>query len=139
MYPYFVESSEPCVRLYQLKNGRFQMIEHGNICRFMQGYRYLLVEKELASFLKSIGVGRVAFRDAIIFNRKTNEEFNSHVEVIINQYFDSDQIQDIDLDGDRILMMDNQYVFVRPSLKEKLESSKFKYLRFSEGLSNFAG
>lgn len=35
--------------------------------------------------------------------------------------------------------MDGRWVFVSSLLKQRLEISRFKYLRFTEGLSEFAG
>ncbi len=138
MYPYFVESEDFAVDLYQLKDGRFQPIKQGELGPFMYGDGYLLIENELAEYLELLDLPRVAFKDAVIWDRKTDSEYRTHKEVIIGQHFSFDQINDIDLDGERILMMDNMYVFVSPALKNKLEKSKFTYLKFSEGLSNFA-
>jgi len=56
--------------------------------------------------------------------------------VVINQHFDSDQINDIDLDGKRFLVMDKRYLFVSPELKLILEKSKHRFV-FSEGLTGF--
>jgi hypothetical protein len=139
MYPYCVYTEEFPVKLYPLKDGRFQLIEDGKPGPFMSGYNYLLVETKFAQYLENLNVESVTFRDVVILARSKNEEYHSHKEVIVGQHFSSDDINDIDLDGDRILKMDDQYVFVSPSLKEKLERSEFVYLRFSEGLSNFAG
>lgn len=35
--------------------------------------------------------------------------------------------------------MGGAFLFVSPLLKQRLEASPFKYLRFTEGLSEFAG
>jgi len=48
-------------------------------------------------------------------------------------------VRDIDLDGERFLLMDDQYVFVSDSLRVRLEASRFEYLRFTEGLDGFVG
>ena len=49
------------------------------------------------------------------------------------------QLLDLPLDGLRLLTMNDQYYFVSPELKAKLEVSPFQYLRFTEGLRGFAG
>ena len=136
MYPYFVETDDVPVGLYQLKDGRFQLIQKGKLGPFMSGYTYLLVENELAQFLESLNIERATFKDTVIWDRKNDKEHHSHKKVLC-QHFNSDQINDINLDGDRILMMDNEYIFVSPTLKDKLENSKYNYLKFSEGLSKF--
>lgn len=138
MYPYYVETEDVPVGLYQLKDGRFQPIQEGKLGPFMAGHSYLLVEKKLAQYLESLNIESATFKDAVIWDRKNDKEYHSHKEVIINQHFSSEQINDINLDGDRILMMNNEYVFVSPTLKNKLEKSQFSYLKFSEGLSRFA-
>lgn len=69
---------------------------------------------------------------------KNDQEYRSHKEVVISQHFYPEQINNINLDGVRILILDNKFVFVSPSLKNKLEETKFNYLMFSEGLSQFA-
>ena len=138
MYPYFVETEETPVELYPLKDGRFQLIRDGKLGPFMSGPNYLLVETKLAQYLEKLNVEDLTIRDAVVLHRSRNEEYRSHKEVVVGQHVSSDEINDIDLDGDRIVIMGNEYVFVTPSLKEKLEKSEFEYLRFSEGLSNFA-
>lgn len=138
MYPFHIETKDSTSRLYQLKDGRYQIIENGELGPFMAGYGYLLLERELAEFLECLPVETATFRDAIIFDPSNSRELETHVEVIVDQRFEADQMNDINLDGDRILLMSNRYVFISPSLKKKLENSEFNYLKFSEGLSNFA-
>lgn len=138
MLPYCINTEQSPVVLYKLKDGRYQLTEQGEIGPFMFGYLYLLVESELAEYLELLGVDRITIKDAIIWDRKNDKEHYTHKEVCIDQFFSSDQINDIDLDGDRLLTMDNHYVFASPELKKKLENSKFSYLKYSEGLSDFA-
>ncbi len=57
----------------------------------------------------------------------------------IGQRFSSGMIQGVDLDGESFLLMDDANLFATPRLKHRLESSPFKYLRFTEGLDEFAG
>jgi len=49
-----------------------------------------------------------------------------------------DQMQDFALDGQRILILNDEYYFVSPSLKQVLERAGFDYLEFTEGLTGFA-
>jgi hypothetical protein len=105
----------------------------------MPGHGYFLVDKELANFLQHLNIPGVTFKDAIVWDRENNKEYHSHKEVIVTQHFTSDQINTLNLEGDRILVMGNEYIFVSPMLKDKLVNSRFNYLEFSEGLSRFAG
>ena len=122
-----------------MNDGKFQIVEKGKIGPFMCGYGYLLVERELANFLEGLGLERAVFKDALIYDPVAKEEIKTHLEIVLNQHFSSIDIRGINLDGDKLLMMDNQYIFVTPSLKDKLTKSEFSYLKFSEGLSEFAG
>lgn len=103
----------------------------------MSGFGYFLVEPELADYFKKLKVEKITIKDAIIWDSDTKETIAHYREVVIGQYFRDDQISDLNLDGDRILQMNSQYVFVSPSLMEKLHDSQFTYLRFSEGLEGF--
>lgn len=105
----------------------------------MCGFQYTLVEVALANFIKSIDVERLVFEPAVIFSCRKNEEYRSHYKMLVNQFFSVSEINDLNLNGDRFLIMGDEYLFVSPSLKEKLENSSFKYLEFSEGLEGFGG
>lgn len=126
-------------RLYQLRDGRFQVIDQVPATPFMSGYRYLIVEEALAAFLVDCGVERVRYEPAILFDRASGAEHGGHVQVHVNQFFKPQDIRDLALDGSRILTMNDQWYFVSLDLKRQLERSPFTYLRFSEGLTEFAG
>ena len=136
--PFLVTCSVPAVKLYELTDGRFQLIEQGPIAPLMIGYRYVLVEEGLAKFLQSLPLERIRYENVTLFNRGTAEEVRTHIRIRVGQFFEASQIQDIALSGLRILTMNDEYIFVSPELKRELEASGFKYLRFSEGLSGFA-
>ncbi|MFZ6725512.1 hypothetical protein ACO0K2_08470 [Undibacterium sp. MH2W] len=137
--PFLVESSIPAVRLYELNDGRFQLLEGSSVGPFLSGPGYLLVEEKLASFLKSVGIDRVTYVPAVLFERLTGEEFRTHVRIRVGQYFKPEQIKDLDLNGPKILTMNDEYYFISAELKAMLKRSEFHYLSFSEGLNGFAG
>ncbi|MDN3577824.1 hypothetical protein QWZ03_13705 [Chitinimonas viridis] len=58
--------------------------------------------------------------------------------MIIGHYFSVDQIDDLDLDGNRLLILGDEYLFASPSLMHSFNQAEFSYLEFSEGLSSFA-
>ncbi len=105
----------------------------------MAGHRFLLVENALAAYLNSQGLERVRFEPAILFNRVTGEELTSHTRVRVGQIFQPDQISDAELDGLRLLTMNDEFYFASPALAAKLEQSPFTHIKFSEGLDGFAG
>lgn len=125
--------------LYQLPDGKFQMMDRGGLGPMMTGYEYVLVENQFAGYLECLDVPRLEIVDAVIYDPRKKQEIRTHRQLRIGQRFSADMIRDIDLDGERLLLMGQQYVFVSPSLKVRLEASPFNYLRFSEGLSEFAG
>jgi hypothetical protein len=136
--PFYIYCDEPADSLYQLQDGRFQLIAGGPIAPFMVGSDYVLIEEALANFLLVRGLDDIRFAPAIIYRRSTGEEYRTHEQITVRQRFDQRTIRDLALDGDRLLLMNNRYLFVSPTLKIALEDSGFRYLRFSEGLSEFA-
>jgi hypothetical protein len=139
MLPYLVASSEDSVPLRELADGRFQMLEQGSISQFASGYKYLLLGRGLAKYVRTLKVPQITFAPAVIFNPTTREEHHSHTRVFVNQTFSPDEIASLNLDGMRIFAMNGEHYFITPSLKFALEANEFSYLQFSEGLSGFAG
>jgi hypothetical protein len=137
--PFHVSCGLDAPRLYQLRDGRFQLIDQIPATPFMSGYRYLIVEEALAAFLADCGVERVRYEPAILFDRASGTEHGGHVQVHVNQFFASADIKDLALDGPRILTMNDTAYFVSLDLKRQLERSPFAYLRFTEGFTGFAG
>lgn len=129
----------PNPRLFRLSDGRFQIIEDGPLSPFLSGHDYLLIESGLAEYLVELDVERISIEDAVVWDRKSDIEYSGYKYVRINQHFNTDQINDIDVSGVRMLVLGNQYPFVSPELKNRLEQSKFSYLKFSEGLNGWAG
>jgi len=125
-------------RLYQLSDGRFQIIEEGSLASMMVGYAYVLVESELAEYIRVLDLPQLEIVDAVVYDPRQKKEDRSYRQLRIGQSFSSDMIREINLDGEGFLLMDGRWVFVSPALKQRLESSPFKYLRFTEGLSEFA-
>ena len=139
LLPFHIFSSVPAVGLYQLQDGRFQLIKDGPVAPFMAGPGYLLVETALAEFFQSLGLERVKYEPAVVWNRVTDVESHDYVSMAVGQWFSQDQVWDLNLEGDRLLVLADQYSFGSPSLKALLGNACFPYLQFSEGLSGFAG
>lgn len=138
MLPFLIESRAPSVRVYELSDGRFQLLEAGEVGPFLAGYKFLVVERRLAEFLVEHRVERIACEDAVLFDRTTGEELYTHVRVRVSQYFTQEQIHDLDLSGPRLLTMNDEYYFASPDLKSLLQKGPFPYLCFEEGLGGFA-
>jgi hypothetical protein len=129
--------SETDANLYQLKDGRFQIITKGKITPLMIGYDYVLVEKKFADYLEQLNLPELDIEEAIIYYPTDKTEIRTHRQLKIGECLSADINSDIDLDGERILLRDSD-IFVSPQLKKRLEGSEFNYLGFSEGLSLFA-
>ncbi|WP_422842982.1 hypothetical protein [Acidovorax sp. M2(2025)] len=136
--PFLVSCSISAPVLFERSDGRFQLMDQQAPAPFMAGRGYLLVEQALAAFLQNVEVERVSFRPAILFSPITKEEFSSHVRVRVSQFFRSSELLDLDVSGNRLLTLNDQYYFASPELKALLEASAFRYLEFSEGFSGFA-
>ena len=136
--PYYLYCELPAPRLYPLNDGRFQLLDNTPIPPFLAGYGYLLIEQSLADFLLEVGVARLRVEPAVLWDRTTGVERRTHVRLHVGQSFAASQLFDLALDGLQMLLMEDEYCFVSPELKSLLESSEFDYLRFSEGLSEFA-
>lgn len=139
MLPFLIESRQAVVPLFELSDGRFQLLAAGEVGPFLPGSGYLLVERKLAEFLSEHDVQRIVFEDAVLFDRSSGKEFRTHVRVLVRQFFTAEQINDLDVTGLRLLAMNDEYYFASPELKDCLEQSSFDYLRFSQGLEGFAG
>lgn len=105
----------------------------------MYGPGYYLVEQQLTDFLDGLDIVGFRFEPAIIWHRRINREHSTHTRLIIDRFFVSDSIGKLDLAGNQVYSMNDTYLFVSPELKERLEAIPFNYLRFSKGLSGFAG
>ena len=125
-------------RLYRLSDDRFQVMEEGELVPLMVGYEYVLVESALAEYLEVLDLPRLEIIGAVVYDPRKKLEIHTYQQLQVDQGFSSDMIRDINLDGERFLLMGERYLFVSPLLKQRLEMSPFKYLRFTEGLSEFA-
>jgi hypothetical protein len=137
--PFHVSCSEASPLLYELPDDRFQLMTRGDAAPWVGGYQFLLVENSLAHFLQILDVERVTYRPATIVDPRRGEQKKTHTRVVVQQFFRSTDIRDLALTGLRIYAMNDQYYFISPALKAELENAAFPYLRFSEGLAEFAG
>jgi hypothetical protein len=136
--PFCVWCEQSSPRLYELADGRLQLVERGVLGPFATGHRYLLVEKPLGKFLKEAGIEGVQYEQAVVYDPLSKEEITSHIRIRVSQFFATDQIEDLRLKGLSLVIMNDEYYFVSPELKALLERGPFSYLRFSEGLTGFA-
>ena len=143
MLPYHVACTIDSDRLYRLADGRYQLISGGDTAPLMVGVDYVLADHALVRLLQDIGLERTRFDDAIIWRRQSDEELRTHRSLLVSHVFSPDQIDDLDLDGNKFLLMTTSGIgetslFCTPSLRAHLCSTDIDYLEFSEGLSEFA-
>ncbi|KHK51869.1 hypothetical protein PI87_20150 [Ralstonia sp. A12] len=136
--PFHIGCTTSQPSLFALSDGRFQLLTNHPIGPFLAGYAYFLVEERFAAFLQRVGVERIKYSPAVLFDSVTGTELQTHVLLTVGQLFAPDHIQDLDLVGPRLLVMNNQHYFASPTLRALLEAEGFEYLTFSEGLSKFA-
>ena len=137
--PFLMSCEQPAPTLFELGDGRFQLMEQLPVPRFIAGYGYLLVERRLALRLQELQVERVKFEPAVLFDPVSGEEQYTLTRLRVSQFFRANELIDLSIEGLRLLTLNDQYYFVSPALKVQLEDGAFPYLRFSEGLSEFAG
>ena len=135
--PFNVGCDLPRPLLYELSDGRFQLVDRTPPSPFMEGRGYLLVERALADFLREQDLELVRFEPAVLFDPATGVEHRDHVRVRIDQFFTHDQIHDLAVDGCRLMTLNDEYCFVSETLMSRLQAADFPYLRFSLGLSQF--
>ena len=136
---YHVSCLETHPQLYQLADGRFQIMEEGDLAPLMVGYEYVLVERALAEYVAGFDLPGLRVSEAVFYDPRRQQEVRTHRQLHIDERFSSDMIRDIDLTGERFLLMGDVYLFATPLLKRRLEDSTFKYLRFTAGLDEFVG
>ena len=134
--PFHMFSAIDSDSLYLLSDGRYLPIRNGALGPLMCGFEYCLLEHALASFLQNLHLPQLRFEPAVIWRINTDEHHTSHQRMHMGDQLPSD-IHNMPLAGDRIYRR-GDYLFVSPSLRERLLDSPFDYLRFSEGFSNFA-
>lgn len=138
--PFHVSCSHPSdATFFQLQDRRFQFIREAPLAPFMAGFGYLLVERSFGDYLRGLGLERVGIEPAVIWNRRTDEHLLTHDSVSIGQSFQVDQINDLNTDGPRLLVLGKEYVFASPELQHMLIYSPFNWLTFTKGLSGFVG
>jgi len=124
--PYEIESLYGNHALYPLSDGRFGVRRIEKAASLMHGYRYVLVDKSLATYLRALNVSGTSFRPAVIWDRSTGLDHHSHEQMIFDQRFTWGQmICSLRLGGKRILTVNDEFLFVSRELKEALENSPF--------------
>jgi len=139
MLPFHLGCTDFSSLLFELSDGRFQFISDSVVAPLMTGHQYVLVENNLAKFLEELELDQVSFRPAVIWNRRLDEELHTHKRLVAGKTFFSDQISELDLTGKQLYLMQDEYIFVSPELKDVLEAQGFERLHFSEGMSEFVG
>lgn len=135
MYPFHIEIRNK-TDLYQLNDGRYQLIRDAEVDSIMIGHKYILVRDDVVEKIIDTGVERVSFEPAIIWNRKTDKSYSNYQKMTSHRHFDSSNLNDIDIERKQFLILDNHYLFATPELKVALESLELG-LKFSEGFGNF--
>ena len=135
-------SIQPCVHsdgLYLLEDGRYQLLSGGELAPLMTGPEYVVCERIFIDLMDSLGCEGFTAEPVTLFRRRKAEEIQGYFRLRIHRGFSSDQINDLDLDGDRLLLMDNSHLFCTPSIGNKLQSARAPYFELSVGLSRFGG
>lgn len=104
MYPFHLNISNDGF-LYELADGKFQLMSGAVAEEIMIGHGYILIKNEIAKKLENLDIERIKFRPAILFDRGEMKEYKTHSVMVVSHHFDSDQIKDINIDGKQFLLM----------------------------------
>jgi RimJ/RimL family protein N-acetyltransferase len=137
--PFQVWCEQPAPVIYGRNDGRIQLMQPIPVPPFIQSPGCFLVERALAEFLKAFDVERVSYWPAVLFDPVSEREIDSHVRLHVGHGFDFGKMDDLPLDGLRMMLMDGRDCFVSPELKTLLQASPFRYLKFSKGMQGYGG
>lgn len=137
MLPYHLGCAKLGSPLYELADGRFQFIADSIVAPIMTGHQYALINSRLAEFLETLDLDQVRFEPAVIWNRQLGKEIHTHKRLISEKSISYEQIDELDLTGKQLYVMEDEYLFVSLELKDALVAQDFEHLQFSEGLSGF--
>lgn len=134
--PFHISSATYGPRFHELGSGRFHQLDRGVVSPFIPGFRFVLVENELAQLLRATVLEGVSFEEAVLYDPRTGEERTTHTCLRVHPCFQHPC--DLPLDGARMWMIDDMKYFVSPTLKEILERTRWiSYLRLSQWPSDF--
>lgn len=115
-------------------DGRYQLISGGCLSTLMSCGDHILADEKLISLLlKSDTVGFTVRKNAVLWRRRENREFHTHLEITVDDQFRAGGVPQIPLNSKRVLKIDG-ILFVTPPLKDILEET-FDDLVFHRGLS----
>jgi len=78
MNPYYLNICNN-VDLFRLSDGKYQLIKQGKVEPLMVGHNYVIAEKDLADYFKSVDIERVSFEPTTIIDRSSNEECSDYL------------------------------------------------------------
>jgi hypothetical protein len=123
--------------LYELSDGSFQLISGGPVAPLMIGFGYVLAEQALAEYIDSLEIDHFSLQPAIIL-RRPDIEITTHRRLFVGQQFTPDMVRDMPLSGRRIMLLNNQYLFVTPEAKAVLDLSAWPSLKVTDEFTDFA-
>ncbi|MCW8876804.1 MAG: hypothetical protein OQK04_14810 [Kangiellaceae bacterium] len=134
--PYFVFTQSFCVPLYLKKDGCYQKTRSGELAELMTGPGYIIVSNQIADIFRQTEATGASFTSVEIFDPKTNAYETGFEKMDVDSQFNERNISDLELIGKQFYALNNENLFVSPSLKEELEGLT-STLEFSKGLSMF--
>jgi hypothetical protein len=135
---FHVASELPAPLMLELQDGRIQCVEALPLPPFVARFQLALAEERLSVFLAGLDIPRLRIEPAVVLLAGGRSEAKTHSRIRVGQYFTAELARDLNLEGDRLLALNDEHLFVTESLKAKLQAEGFEYLKFTEGLSEFA-
>jgi hypothetical protein len=73
----------------QRSDGRFQIMEEGELAPLMVGYEYVLVDRNLAEYVAVLDLPRLGISEAVLYGAWRQQEVRTHSQLHIGQRFSS--------------------------------------------------
>lgn len=138
LLPYHIFCAQSHPQLYRLSDGRFQIVGADCLAPLMIGHQYVLADAGFAEYIAAIGLPGVIVHAAVIYDPSSGQEILGYKELRIESRFSFNTVHDLDWGGERLRLLDGEYLFATPLLKHRLCASSFTFLRFTEGFGEFA-
>ncbi len=129
-------------KLFRLRDGRFQIVQSGQMPVLINGPNHVLVRAELAAILIGAHPEGAQLIPAVIYDRSANHERSDYSELVLAQEITFDNIEQLDVSGLkmwRFKLEHTLHVFVSPDLKDRLVAEGLSMLEYSPGFSQFGG
>ncbi|MBQ4811506.1 hypothetical protein J8M20_09160 [Pseudoalteromonas luteoviolacea] len=126
---YEIDEPEDSAQLYELKDGRFQIVGPGVLYDILLVSGYILVSERFAVFLDNLKISGIRLESAVIYNPANKKEIYTHQKMeVLKKYNKKNMNQIIDSTICKIAQYGNGCIFVNAPLKTEIEKVYKDYI-----------